>query len=210
MNELYTNIEQLHKEISNIITPKSYIENDTPDGSGNNYAASKYMRYLYKKYFPTASWTIIEEGIYNKEILVAWKTRGTLTWNYGYIGYPEIVCNGSMATAHDVQYITDKKTNLKTNRLLDIGNDIKASNTDCWKKALNFHLNICDDIYCWEHPELSNKKIEEITKLAGEVNDKFAKTILAHIRLNNNEVNKENYEDLMNQLEVKRQIANSS
>jgi hypothetical protein len=46
-----------------------------------------------------------------------------------------------MVAAHRIQ----KKRG--TDEFVDIGNDVKASNTDCLKKALNMYLNIADDVY---------------------------------------------------------------
>jgi len=165
-------IRELHLEISNLITPPEYVENDRPDGSGNDYPKPYYMRAVQLKYFPTSSWTITEKPIFNMNKLVSWVTTGRLDWDYTYIGHPEIKRSGMMAAAHQVQYLTDYNTGKKLDTLSDLGNDIKSSNTDTWKKALNFYQNICDDIYRWESPDLTVSQVTQMTELALQIPDK--------------------------------------
>lgn len=138
-------IIEIHKEISNLKTPKEYIEQN----QGIDYPRPEYMRAICLRYFPDTSWTIEEKPVFDSSNkLVAWVVTGTLKWSYINFGLPNIVRVGSMAAAHRIQYKRG------TNDILDLGNDVKAANTDCWKKALNFHLNICDDVYRWEDPEV--------------------------------------------------------
>jgi hypothetical protein len=151
-------IRQLHIDISNTSTPRDYV--GTIGDHGPEYPESEYMRSLQMKYFPTSTWNIEEKPIFNSNKLAAWVVTGKLVWDYAYIGHPEIERSGMMAAAHTVQY---KKN---TDILLDLGNDVKSANTDTWKKALNFYLNFCDDIYRWETPELSENQKTEMLELA--------------------------------------------
>jgi hypothetical protein len=168
----YIKISDLHKYISRLNTPKSYIDKI----QGIDYPVPEYMRYLQMEYFPTANWEIEDKPIFNMGKLVAHNVLGKLTWDYGYIGLPQITRTGMMVASHRVQYQRDNKE-----RLVDLGNDTKASNTDTWKKALNFYLNICDDVYTWKTPQISTgqkevlvnllTQIEKIEKLDKELND---------------------------------------
>ena len=69
-----------------------------------------------------------------------------------------------MVAAHRIQ----KKRG--TNEFVDIGNDIKAANTDCMKKALNMYLNIADDVYRnqIEDLELSDSEKDDILEVAAK------------------------------------------
>jgi hypothetical protein len=179
-------IRQLHIEVSNIITPREYI--GEIKATGVEYPESEYMRAIKNKYFPTASWNIEEKPLFNSNRLVAWVVSGTLTWDYSYLGYPDIRCQGGMAAAHAVNY---KKG---TDTLLDLGNDVKAANTDTWKKALNLYLNICDDIYRWETPELSEEQKNKMKKLTEGLKDRGrAENIVKTLDLDSFTLNKENY-----------------
>lgn len=130
-------------KVGELETPKEYVE---PIGNAE-YPKSEYMRAIAEKYYGPYSWIIISSNeIYNNGILIAEKVHGRLTWKE-----EGTIFSGDMIAAHQIQYTKDDKT-----KLSDIGNDIKSANTDCWKKALNFHLHICNDIYRWQNPFLSN------------------------------------------------------
>ena len=92
-----------------------------------------------------------------------------------------------MVAAHRIQ----KKRG--TNEFVDIGNDIKAANTDCMKKAFNMFLNIADDVYRnqIEDLELSNDEKNDILELAAKCSkgrlDEITKLI------NNGTLHTENY-----------------
>ena len=72
-----------------------------------------------------------------------------------------------MVAAHRIQ----KKRG--TNEFVDIGNDVKSSNTDCIKKAFNMYLNIADDVYRnqVDDMELSDEQKNDILLLAGEISE---------------------------------------
>ena len=72
-----------------------------------------------------------------------------------------------MVAAHRIQ----KKRG--TSEFVDIGNDIKASNTDCIKKAFNMYLNIADDVYRnqVEDVQLTDNQKDEIIEVAAKVDD---------------------------------------
>jgi len=185
-------IRQFHMDISNLQTPREYV--GTIDSTGVEYPESEYMRSLQTKYFPTSSWTIEEKPIFNSNRLVAWVVTGKLEWNYAFIGYPDIIRLGMMAASHQVDYKTDKVTKKKTDELVDLGNNVKAANTDTWKKALNFYLNICDDIYRWECPELSKLQANELLEKAAMLKDEKRKeNIINTVKGESLLLNKENY-----------------
>ena len=112
----------------------------------------------------------------------AYVVHGRLKW------YDEGVWReGDMVAAHRVQ----KKRG--TGEFVDIGNDVKASNTDCLKKALNMYLNIADDVYRnqVEDLELNEEKKDAILEIAGEC----SKMRLEEIKklIDNHTINNANY-----------------
>ena len=79
-------------------------------------------------------------------------------------------------------------------RLSDLGGDVKASNTDAWKKALNFYLNICDDVYRWQSPELTEEQKGKFLDLAKQLKDeKRAKQVIDAIERGELWLNKESF-----------------
>ena len=76
---------------------------------------------------------------------------------------------GDVTASHRVQKST------KTNAYLDIGNDVKAANTDAIKKAMNMYLNIADDVYknIVEDMELTDKQVEDMIKVAETISEDY-------------------------------------
>jgi len=199
----YKDITNLHIAISKIITPKKYRELK----GKVEFAKANYMRDMQLKYFPTASWEMEERPIYNANKLVEWNVTGKLTWDYGIIGYPQITRVGMVGASHTIQYISDKYTGEKTDRLMDLGNDNKASNTDTWKKALNLYLNICDDVYRWKTSLITNENKQFLIELLKQLDDKVSYKIAMLDTLNNggpneNLINTESFEFWKNKIKT--------
>ena len=100
-----------------------------------------------------------------------------------------------MVAAHRIQ----KKRG--TNEFVDIGNDVKASNTDCIKKAFNMYLNIADDVYRnqVEDLELSDEQKNEILILAGDVSEERMEQV--HDLIKEQAVNTANFNSSMRKLD---------
>jgi hypothetical protein len=142
INKALKNITKKHKKVSSIATPKAFIKQKM----GMDYVEYSVMRDIADKEYPGWSWTVI-------------KTEFAGTEAY-------VIHEGDATAAHRVQ----KKRG--TNDYVDLGNDIKAANTDCIKKAFNMYMNICDDVYRnqVEDPELTDEQknnIFETAKISG-------------------------------------------
>lgn len=173
INKSLNKITSHHKTVSRIKTPKRYIyKKPTGQGKKLDYVTFPYMRDVADKQYPGWSWTVIGyEFVGDKAFMV----QGRLKW------FDEGVWReGDATAAHRIQ---KKKA---TGEYSDIGNDIKAANTDCIKKAMNMYLNIADDIYKAqikteeeiaaeiEKNKLSSDELNEILRLAenaGKLND---------------------------------------
>tara|TARA_R110000824_G_scaffold272742_3_gene461259 strand:+ start:2107 stop:2715 length:609 start_codon:yes stop_codon:yes gene_type:complete len=122
-------ITEHHKTVSNLDTPKYFIKSK----GGVDYVEYSYMRDVADTYFPGWSWHIIKSEALGSESYVV---HGRLRWYDNGIWR-----DGDAVAAHRIQ----KKRG--SDEFVDIGNDIKAANTDAIKKALNMYLNIADDVY---------------------------------------------------------------
>ena len=170
--EILKGVTKEHTTISQIETPKAYVYKQ----QGFDYVKLEYMRALADKHFPGWSWTIINTEVLGSE---AYVVHGRLKWFDNGIWR-----EGDMVAAHRIQ----KKQG--TNSFVNIGNDIKSANTDTMKKAFNTFMNIADDVYKnqYEDPELSDKQIHEIRKLADEISaDKLIEmdTLITEGKINN-------------------------
>tara|TARA_R110000822_G_scaffold41849_5_gene113915 strand:- start:4481 stop:5116 length:636 start_codon:yes stop_codon:yes gene_type:complete len=178
-----TAITDKHKKVSKIKTPKPFVKKKM----GMEYVEFSYMRDVADKEFPGWSWTIEKTEVLGSEAFVV---QGRLKW------YDEgIWREADMVAAHRIQ----KKRG--TNEFVDIGNDIKASNTDCIKKAFNMYLNIADDVYRnqVEDLELSDEQKSDMLVLASEISEDRMEQI--HDLIKEQAVNTANYNSSMKKLE---------
>tara|TARA_R110002153_G_scaffold124751_4_gene271439 strand:- start:3202 stop:3837 length:636 start_codon:yes stop_codon:yes gene_type:complete len=176
-------ITDKHKKVSKIKTPKPFVKKKM----GMEYVEFSYMRDVADKEFPGWSWTIEKTEVLGSEAFVV---QGRLKW------YDEgIWREADMVAAHRIQ----KKRG--TNEFVDIGNDIKASNTDCIKKAFNMYLNIADDVYRnqVEDLELSDEQKSDMLVLASEISEDRMEQI--HDLIKEQAVNTANYNSSMKKLE---------
>ena len=151
-------ITQVHDTVSEITTPKAYIKKKMD----MDYVEIGYMKKLADKFYPGWSWEIIKTEFAGTE---AYVVHGRLKWYDN--GIQRI---GDMTAAHRVQ----KKRS--DGGYVDLGNDVKAANTDCMKKAFNMYMNIADDVYRnqVEDTELSEKQIRELIFTAAAVSEEKA------------------------------------
>ena len=156
-------ITQTHDTVSEITTPKAYIKKKMD----MDYVEIGYMKKLADKFYPGWSWEIIKTEFAGTE---AYVIHGRLKWYDN--GIQRI---GDMTAAHRVQ----KKRS--DGGYVDLGNDVKAANTDCMKKAFNMYMNIADDVYRnqVEDTELSEKQIRELIFTAAAVSEEKAGEINA-------------------------------
>ena len=148
-------ITDKHKLVSGLKTPSPYIKKK----QGMDYVEYSYMREVADKQFPGWSWSIEKTEVLGSE---AYVVHGRLKW------FDEgIWRQGDMCAAHRIQ----KKRGI--DEFVDIGNDVKAANTDCIKKAFNMYMNICDDVYRnqVEDFELSDEQKDEIVEAAALVSE---------------------------------------
>ena len=159
-------ITKKHKKVSDMKTPRPFIKKKM----GMEYVEYSYMREIADKEFPGWSWTVQNTEVLGSE---AYVVQGRLKW------YDEgIWREGDVTAAHRIQ----KKQG--TAQFVDIGNDVKASNTDCIKKAFNMYMNIADDIY--------RNQIEETT-LSKEQKSQLLETAQA--------ISTEKYDQIINLIE---------
>ena len=133
--ELELEVISKHEKVSQLDTPNYYIKQQ----QGFDYVDEGYMRHLLNLHYPIWKWDIIKyEFIGDKSIAV----HGRLT----------IVDNG---VERHFDSIDAHRIASNDKGYVDIGNDLKSANTDCFKVAVNRLCNIADDVY--------RKRIEDIT-----------------------------------------------
>ena len=183
-------ITEKHKKVSDMSTPKPFVKKKM----GMDYVEYSYMREIADKEYPGWSWTIQKTEVLGSEAFVV---QGRLKW------YDEgIWREADMVAAHRIQ----KKRG--TNEFVDIGNDIKASNTDCIMKAFNMYLNIADDVYRnqVDDMELSDEQKNDILLVASEINEERMSQI--HELIKDQTIHTANYK--ASYAKLKREVENEN
>ena len=156
-------ITKHHKKVSKIKTPKAFIKQKM----GMDYVEYSVMRDIADNEYPGWSWTVVKTEFAGTE---AYVVHGRLKWFDNGVWR-----EGDVTASHRIQ----KKRG--TDEYVDLGNDIKAANTDCIKKAFNMYMNICDDVYRnqVEDPILTDKQKKDIADAALRVDmhDKVMKQV---------------------------------
>ena len=135
--DAYSSIIDKHDLLSQATTPSAYVENK----QGFDYVDEAYMRHLLNKNFPIWSWEIKSYELLGDHSIIV---QGRLTIEEsGVVRYFDAVASHRIAK------------NRQSGDYVDIGNDMKSANTDCFKVAVNRLCNIADDVY--------RKQVKDIT-----------------------------------------------
>ena len=181
--ELEAEVISKHDKISMIDTPAYYIKQQ----QGFDYVDEGYMRHLLNQHYPVWKWEIIShEFIGDKAISV----HGRLT----------IIDNGIERhfDAIDAHRIASNEKGY-----VDIGNDLKSANSDCFKVAVNRLCNIADDVYRKriEDISLDTKQIKSIEGKLKKIEDDSTRKKI-HSGIENMTINATNYDATIRKIET--------
>ena len=161
-----------HKRISSKETPKSMVKQK----NGFDYVEEGYMRNLLNEHYPVWSCEIIKYELLGSSWAVV---HGRLK-----------ILDGSITRTFDGVSAHRIQTKRESDEFVDIGNDIKAANSDALKLAMNRLCNIADDVYRKAYV-LSETQEEEIRSLLAKVDDDTRHQF--EERLDSGELNATNY-----------------
>ena len=144
-------LQSKHNNISSITTPKAFVK----DKGGFDYVDEAYMRHQLNTHYPIWKWEVIK---------------------YEFVGDNAIVVHGRLTIVdHGVERHFDSVAahRIASNQkgYVDIGNDLKAANSDCFKVAVNRLCNVADDVYRKQIPnlELDVVQMEHVVELSKEI-----------------------------------------
>ena len=127
-------LELKHDYVSNIPTPKLFVK----DKGGFDYVDEAYMRHQMNKHYPIWKWEIIKYEFVGTEAIAV---HGRLT----------IVDSG---VERHFDSVAAHRIARNQKGYVDLGNDLKAANSDCFKVAVNRLCNVADDVYRKQIPDL--------------------------------------------------------
>tara|TARA_R100000664_G_C2758526_1_gene147460 strand:+ start:827 stop:1432 length:606 start_codon:yes stop_codon:yes gene_type:complete len=149
--EIEDNLQSKHDSISSVPTPKAFVKAK----GGFDYVDEAYMRKQLNAHYPIWKWEIIKYEFIGDQVI---SLHGRLTIiDHGVERYFDSVAAHRIAK-NQKGYV-------------DLGNDLKAANSDCFKVAVNRLCNVADDVYRKQVPdlELDLDQIKSITDLSKEV-----------------------------------------
>tara|TARA_B100001250_G_scaffold387403_1_gene384760 strand:+ start:7472 stop:8080 length:609 start_codon:yes stop_codon:yes gene_type:complete len=181
--ELESNVINKHSDVSNLDTPKYYIK----EQQGFDYVDEGYMRHLLNMHYPIWKWEIIKYEFVGTEAIAV---HGRLT-----ISDNGIERHFDSIDAHRIA------SNQKG--YVDIGNDLKSANTDCFKVAVNRLCNIADDVYRKRIEDIS-LDTEQLSNIKAKLNKISNKQSVEKIEkgLEKMTINNTNYEATMRKIET--------
>jgi hypothetical protein len=185
-NDVLGNIVDIHSAVSGTSTPKMYVKNK----QGFDYVDEAYMRHLLNKYYPGWSWEIIK---------------------YEYVGDKVITVHGRLKIidcgiprAFDSIAAHRIAKSKSSGDYVDIGNDLKSANSDCFKVALNRLCNIADDVYRKQVKDvsLSEAQMLLINEYISKI-ESFDKMLAEKVRdsISQMKINTSNFEVSIDKLE---------
>ena len=174
-------LQSKHNNVSKISTPKAFVK----DKGGFDYVDEAYMRNQLNSHYPIWNWDIIK---------------------YEFIGDKVISLHGRLTIIdHGVERHFDSVAahRIATNQkgYVDLGNDLKAAKSDCFKVAVNRLCNIADDVYRKTIPDLtlSEKQRDSINKLLDGLDDSMVMKVKNGMK--DLSINSTNYEATIRRLE---------
>ena len=181
--EIEAEVISKHDRISMLDTPAYYVKQQ----QGFDYVDEGYMRHLLNQHCPVWKWEIIKYDFIGDQAI---SVHGRLT----------IIDNG---IERHFDSVDAHRIASNEKGYVDIGNDLKSANTDCFKVAVNRLCNIADDVYRKRIENISldakqMKKIEaKLKKIKNE--DKVGKI---RSSLENMTINATNYDATLRRIET--------
>ena len=149
--ETEATLQSKHNNVSSISTPRAFVK----DKGGFDYVDEAYMRHQLNTHYPIWKWEIVK---------------------YEFVGDKAIVVHGRLTIIdHGVERHFDSvaahRIASNSKGYVDIGNDLKAANSDCFKVAVNRLCNVADDVYRKQIPnlELDAVQMEHVVELSKEI-----------------------------------------
>ena len=179
--EIEDHLQSKHDFVSKIPTPKTFVK----DKGGFDYVDEAYMRHQLNAHYPIWKWEIVK---------------------YEFVGDKAIIVHGKLTIVdHGVERHFDSvaahRIASNSKGYVDIGNDLKAANSDCFKVAVNRLCNIADDVYRKLIPDLNleDHQKETILGLLDGLNSATVGNVKAGLK--DLSINSMNYEATIRKLQ---------
>ena len=171
-----------HQQVSETPTPQDVVKSK----NGFDYVDEGYMRWRLNQHYPIWSWEVVKyETLGDKAIVVHGRLK---VMDEGVPRSFDSVAAHRIAVARS------------GSGYVDLGNDLKAANSDAFKVAVNRLCNVADDVYRKQYIDktLSELQYNELTEFMATLSDENAKRVGE--ALESGKINKDNYIKVMSKL----------
>ena len=150
-----------HQQVSETPTPSDVVKSR----NGFDYVDEGYMRWRLNQHYPIWSWEVVKyETLGDKAIVVHGRLK---------IMDEGVPRSFDSVAAHRIAVARSG------GGYVDLGNDLKAANSDAFKVAVNRLCNVADDVYRKQYIDktLSELQYNELTEFMATLSDANAKRV---------------------------------
>ena len=176
-------IIQKHQSVSQEPTPQDVVKSR----NGFDYVDEGYMRWRLNQHYPIWSWEVIKyETLGDKAIVVHGRLK---VMDEGVPrGFDSVAAHRIAVSRNGSGYV-------------DLGNDLKAANSDAFKVAVNRLCNVADDVYRKQYIDksLGDVQLNNLMDIIAEMDNK-EEADKVHRALRSGMINQDNYDKVMSKL----------
>ena len=176
-------IIQKHQSVSQEPTPQDVVKSR----NGFDYVDEGYMRWRLNQHYPIWSWEVIKyETLGDKAIVVHGRLK---------------VMDEGVPRSFDSVAAHRIAVSRNGSGYVDLGNDLKAANSDAFKVAVNRLCNVADDVYRKQYIDksLGDVQVNNLMDVIAEMDNK-EEADKVHRALKSGMINQDNYDKVMSKL----------
>ena len=172
-----------HQHVSEEPTPSDVVKSR----NGFDYVDEGYMRWRLNQHYPIWSWEVIKyETLGDKAIVVHGRLK---------------VMDEGVPRSFDSVAAHRIAVSRNGSGYVDLGNDLKAANSDAFKVAVNRLCNVADDVYRKQYIDksLGDVQLNNLMDIIAEMDNK-EEADKVHRALRSGMINQDNYDKVMSKL----------
>ena len=172
-----------HQKVSEEPTPSDVVKSR----NGFDYVDEGYMRWKLNQHYPIWSWEVIKyETLGDKAIVVHGRLK---------------VMDEGVPRSFDSVAAHRIAVSRNGSGYVDLGNDLKAANSDAFKVAVNRLCNVADDVYRKQYIDksLGDVQLNNLMDIIAEMDNK-EEADKVHRAVRSGMINQDNYDKVMSKL----------
>ena len=171
-----------HQNVSEAPTPQEVVKSR----NGFDYVDEGYMRWRLNQHYPIWSWEVLKyETLGDKAIVVHGRLK---------------IIDEGVPRSFDSVAAHRIAVSRNGSGYVDLGNDLKAANSDAFKVAVNRLCNVADDVYRKQYIDksLGDVQVNNLLDVIAELDKDEADKV--HRALQSGKINQDNYDKVMSKL----------